>query len=269
MADESQGRTFDEQTERVAHGARNPRAKVAKGSVVHESPVDKTVKKIRHIGLPSYYKEMDSPIYLDNYSKWSDDTILWNADEFVSCYFTTQTCTQLSKGASGPTMRMLLAALIAYLRDWVRPEDCTIENVLTLLHIGMRPVSAVEPNSMSALDILFNEIETGIHLNWMPSIDGGKTVEMPSMRVNNTTGKKPGLVRRTRYDKRQGLRADEDFALSMYKGFKTACADSYTYSYYVGELFALLCFVPVRDLKERMRRPSVFGMTKRCDTQRG
>ena len=147
---------------------------------------------------------------------------------FVNCFIMN---TNGEGKASDPfwenAEKMLYTALIALLRDWFPKEDYTLSGLLTLLSLA--EAREEEENFMSALDLIFYQIETGKRF----ARNVGPVDETP---------KKGGLSRdftadtgwswqssrfRRNYDgvrpaERGGLSPDEDFALMNYKNFKVA-----------------------------------------------
>lgn len=135
------------------------------------------------------------------------------------------------------TTRLLFCALICYLRDWCPPSDYNFGGLLRLL--DMAEVKEENEDYESPLDLLFKELETGLHRQptLRPSslesrkarvVEGvAQTQEaeegVPSTRVNNTTGARPGRKRLRRDgSRRRGLDQDEDFSLRLYRRFKLA-----------------------------------------------
>lgn len=130
------------------------------------------------------------------------------------------------------SVEMLFIAIIALLRDWFPKEDYTFEGLMTAL--SMAQVSEEDENFKSSLDKIFDEIETGMREVDLPAqkIDSASrevaepgspdAFMKPSLRVNNTTGAEPGKYRRRDGKLQRGLSPTEDYALGMYKKFKTA-----------------------------------------------
>lgn len=154
--------------------------------------------------------------------------------------FLSMTTDQSKKGGDpfwDDSTTLFFACCIAYLRDWCPRSDYNFGGLLKLLDM----VEVREDNEAyeSPFDLLFKEIETGLHrqpTGRAPSVEvrknrvieeeeGPAGVEadqgIPSTRVNNTTGMRPGR-RRRRLDGtyRRGLDPEEDFALRLYKRFK-------------------------------------------------
>ena len=151
---------------------------------------------------------------------------------FVNCFIMN---TNGEGKASDPfwenAEKMLYTALIALLRDWFPKEDYALSGLLTLLSLA--EAREEEENFMSALDLIFYQIETGKRF----ARNVGPVDETP---------KKGGLSRdftadtgwswqssrfRRNYDgvrpaERGGLSPDEDFALMNYKNFKVAAGDA-------------------------------------------
>lgn len=133
---------------------------------------------------------------------------------------------------------LLLSALIAYLRDWCPRSDYNLGGVLTLL--DMADVQEGNDSYKSPLDKVFQEIETGYTVSRenpnptnevidasrrdvAPNDARAKPKGEPCMRVNNTTGRRPGDVRVDGSGRQyRGLSANEDYSLYLYKAFKKA-----------------------------------------------
>ncbi len=135
--------------------------------------------------------------------------------------------------------RLLLCALILYLRDWAAPDDYHLGGVLNLL--GMADARENDESYQSPLDKLFLAIETGYEVdgeNPRPSADVSGTGPArlvredappaqgpgkPNMARNNTTGFCPGIERWDGKKMRRGTLSDmEDQSLYYYKQFKKA-----------------------------------------------
>jgi type IV secretory pathway TraG/TraD family ATPase VirD4 len=101
---------------------------------------------------------------------------------------------------------LLLTGLIAYLRDWCNPDDYTISGLLTLLSLA--EARDEDENFKSALDYLFDEIETGRtwvmdergqtdyneQARWAELADDTGYHLVPSTLKHNTTGMRPYRV---------------------------------------------------------------------------
>ena len=123
--------------------------------------------------------------------------------------------------------KMLYTALIALLRDWFPEEDYTLSGLLTLLSLA--EAREEEENFMSALDLIFYQIETGkrfarnVGAAGVPSRKGGLSRDFTA----DTGWSWQSSRFRRNYDgvrpaERGGLSPDEDFALMNYKNFKVA-----------------------------------------------
>ena len=147
---------------------------------------------------------------------------------FVNCFIMN---TNGEGKASDPfwenAEKMLYTALIALLRDWFPEEDYTLSGLLTLLSLA--EAREEEENFMSALDLIFYQIETGKRFarNVGP-VDGTPKKGGLSRDFTADTGWSWQSSRfRRNYDgvrpaERGGLSPDEDFALMNYKNFKVA-----------------------------------------------
>lgn len=147
---------------------------------------------------------------------------------FVNCFIMN---TNGEGKASDPfwenAEKMLYTALITLLRDWFPKEDYTLSGLLTLLSLA--EAREEEENFMSALDLIFYQIETGKRFaRNVGSVD--KTPKKGGLSRDFTadTGWSWQSSRfRRNYDgvrpaERGGLSPDEDFALMNYKNFKVA-----------------------------------------------
>lgn len=123
--------------------------------------------------------------------------------------------------------KMLYTALIALLRDWFPEEDYTLSGLLTLLSLA--EAREEEENFMSALDLIFYQIETGkrfarnVGAAGAPRRKGGLSRDFTA----DTGWSWQSSRFRRNYDgvrpaERGGLSPDEDFALMNYKNFKVA-----------------------------------------------
>lgn len=153
--------------------------------------------------------------------------------------FLSMTTDQSKKGGDpfwDDSTLLFFACCITYLRDWCPRSDYNFGGLLKLL--DMVEVREDNESFESPFDLLFKEIETGLHRQpsgRSPSLGArknrvvdeqeaggpGEDEGVPSTRVNNTTGLRPGRKRR-RLDGsyRRGLDPEEDFALRLYKRFK-------------------------------------------------
>lgn len=142
--------------------------------------------------------------------------------------------------------KMLYMALIAYLRDYTDPKYYNFGGLLRLLN--MAEVKEDNENFKSALDYLFEEIETGMHVQSadkgkkkaapepkegrvpacadapedmaLPASQPSKLVRVPSKYERRSDGKRP-------YDNikkggQRGFDPNDDYALENYKKFKAA-----------------------------------------------
>ena len=123
--------------------------------------------------------------------------------------------------------KMLYTALIALLRDWFPEEDYTLSGLLTLLSLA--EAREEDENFMSALDLIFYQIETGkrfarnVGAAGAPRRKGGLSRDFTA----DTGWSWQSSRFRRNYDgvrpaERGGLSPDEDFALMNYKNFKVA-----------------------------------------------
>ena len=123
--------------------------------------------------------------------------------------------------------KMLYTALIALLRDWFPEEDYTLSGLLTLLSLA--EAREEDENFMSALDLIFYQIETGkrfarnVGAAGSPRRKGGLSRDFTA----DTGWSWQSSRFRRNYDgvrpaERGGLSPDEDFALMNYKNFKVA-----------------------------------------------
>lgn len=123
--------------------------------------------------------------------------------------------------------KMLYTALIALLRDWFPEEDYTLSGLLTLLSLA--EAKEEDENFMSALDLIFYQIETGkrfarnVGAAGAPRRKGGLSRDFTA----DTGWSWQSSRFRRNYDgvrpaQRGGLSPDEDFALMNYKNFKVA-----------------------------------------------
>lgn len=123
--------------------------------------------------------------------------------------------------------KMLYTALIALLRDWFPEEDYTLSGLLTLLSLA--EAKEEDENFMSALDLIFYQIETGkrfarnVGAAGAPRRKGGLSRDFTA----DTGWSWQSSRFRRNYDgvrpaERGGLSPDEDFALMNYKNFKVA-----------------------------------------------
>lgn len=178
----------------------------------------------------------------------TDDEIL----TFVNCLILNTT--DPTKGNGGDAFwenseKLLYTALIALLRDWF-PNQYSLDGLLTLL--GMAQASETDENYQSPLDLVFEEIETGMVtkknpnygkqasqqsdpelvlarkvLGAAPVKDEPPAIKLPSSMVRHYPGNKDKGIEG---DPPEGIGAfehggftpAEDFALSNYKKFKVA-----------------------------------------------
>ncbi len=126
--------------------------------------------------------------------------------------------------------KLLLVALVAFLRDWMAPEDYTLPNVLYLLSLA--EAREDDEGFQSALDLLFAQIETGrryrpregFELERQPYDEASRGLRPREPQGEWDWG--PSALRR-RSDgacpaELGGMSPSEDFALSHYKAFKSA-----------------------------------------------
>ncbi len=153
---------------------------------------------------------------------------------FVNCYIMNTN----GDGKAGDPFwenseKMLYTALIAFLRDWMPPEDYNLSGLLTLLSLAEAREN--DENYESPLDLLFKQIETGKRFietgaaaaqnptNGTGGLSRGFAGSgsnqsgwswEPSLFYRNSDGVRPADC--------GGLTPDEDFALMNYKNFKVA-----------------------------------------------
>lgn len=124
--------------------------------------------------------------------------------------------------------RLLYTALIAFLRDYFPSEDYSLSGLLTLLSLA--EAKEENENYQSPLDLLFKELETGIHYEMAPSStpSGASSGSGRSISVRSTSSYReyPSTFRRASDGKRPadcgGFSPDNDFALKNYHDFKVA-----------------------------------------------
>lgn len=124
----------------------------------------------------------------------------------------------------------LMCGLIALLRDYY-PSDYNIGGLLKL--VDMIEIDEARPYRKSALDLIFDEIATGVAVTVVDSEGSttrGRGVSGPSKRVIQV---RSSLVKRTevnghrrsiRIGDRGGLSPEEDWALEEYRSFKSGAA---------------------------------------------
>lgn len=157
--------------------------------------------------------------------------------------------------------RLLLCALIGYLRDWAPAKDYNFGGLLVLL--SMAEARENDENYKSPLDLAFEEIRTGYEpdahhvaksnfnaLGREPATpDARQDGRKPSRHINNTTGKRPGEVRIKNGKLVRGLDPTEDFSLGMYQKFKTAAGKTLkSILISVNVKFSAIATQEVRDL---------------------
>ena len=130
--------------------------------------------------------------------------------------------------------RLLYTALIALLRDWFPKEDYSLVGLLQLL--SMAEAKENDENFKSPLDLIFDEIETGMVYERNENYRGPSTstsyaaAESDRMAISeNTTDEfiwKPSSMERNGDGVSPadygGLTSDQDYALANYKMFKVA-----------------------------------------------
>lgn len=130
--------------------------------------------------------------------------------------------------------RLLYTALIALLRDWFPKEDYSLVGLLELL--SMAEAKENDENFKSPLDLIFDEIETGMVYERNENYRGPSTstsyaaAESDRMAISeNTTDEfiwKPSSMERNGDGvspaDHGGLTSDQDYALANYKMFKVA-----------------------------------------------
>lgn len=138
--------------------------------------------------------------------------------------------------------RLLYVSLLAFLRDWMPPEDYSLSGLLTLL--SMAEAHEDDENYKSPLDLAFEQIETGQKYvrkkggqsapgEWqdikaiearrgVPASAAAVAAEyewVPSKFERNYDHVRPAEVKK---GSGYGLSNEDDFALDNYKAFKTA-----------------------------------------------
>lgn len=132
----------------------------------------------------------------------------------------------------GDSMRLLLTALIFFLRDWCAPEFYSLSGLLTLLSLA--EAREGDESFKSPLDLLFLQIETGkkfkkreggprpasasLSRDAVAVGSGGSAyIEVPSQFERRGDHVRPA--------DRGGLTPDEDIALGYYNDFRVAAGD--------------------------------------------
>ena len=162
---------------------------------------------------------------------------------FVNCFIMNTNDPKKSGGDAfwENAERQLYTALIALLRDWFPKRDYSLDGLLTLLSLA--EASENDEKYESPLDLLFKEIETGKAYRKNPAyyakqrqkrqqaaknavlqrgvvgLQSEADVDEPEYTYQSSMMKRADGVRPA---ERGGLSANEDFALSNYKKFKTA-----------------------------------------------
>lgn len=133
--------------------------------------------------------------------------------------------------------KLFYTALIALLRDWY-PKNYSLDGLVTLM--AMAEASEEDENFKSDLDLIFEEIETGMVTKPLPKDKASGHVRNLVSRERRrgifrkpkrkaTTTQVPTKLKRVdgfcpgnRADGKTGTDPDEDFALANYKKFKVA-----------------------------------------------
>ena len=138
-----------------------------------------------------------------------EDVVVWCRDFFA---VTGSTYFYMSE-----YQRILLMAFVGLLYDWFSVANMEIDSIITLL--SMAEVHEWDPEYLSPLDLIFEQISSGRRLKRAPAFTDKDTggidsewVWEPSFFKRNSDGVIPA--------ERGGLYPDEDFALGCYHAFR-------------------------------------------------
>ena len=132
----------------------------------------------------------------------------------------------------GDSMRLLLTALIFFLRDWCAPKFYSLSGLLTLLSLA--EAREGDENFKSPLDLLFLQIETGKKYKKREGGPRPASASLSRDAVSVGTGGSAYIEVPSRFERRGdhvrpadrgGLTPDEDIALGYYNDFRVAAGD--------------------------------------------